>query len=123
MALHTSIVSRYDNNYVKIEISSNGKNPRFYKVPENKVDDFQKEYKKNSNHYPWISSGLILAGAIITTLPTYFLTKGMQKKGIKNFIGCLSGVIGGAGGIYLSAVLDGKSHEKLLKKYNASSVS
>lgn len=122
MALQTSVVSRYDNNYVKLEVSSNGKNPRFYKVPEQKVDNFQKEYKKNSSRYPWISSGLIVAGALITLLPTRYFTKEMKKTGVKNFINFLSGVVGGMGGAYLSAVLDSKSHQKLLEKYGSSSV-
>lgn len=122
MALTSSITGRYDNNDVRVEINSKRQEPRYYRVPENKADAFQREYKKNSARMPWINTGLTLGAIAATIIPMSFLTNKIDSRSIRMLLGVLAGLVGGVGSMYLGAEIEANSHKKLLSKYNAQEI-
>ncbi len=122
MAITTAVTRKFDNNYVQVEIESNRQEPRYYKVPENKADSFQKEYKKNSKKMPWIDTGLTLGAIIVMIVPTFFATKKIESKTARMFLGTLAGLVGGFGAMHLGTKIEENSHSKLLQKYGAEEI-
>lgn len=122
MAITSSVTKNLDNNYVQVEIQSKNRETMYYKVPENKADSFQKEYKKNSKKMPWINTGLTLGAIILAVFPMSLLTQKIEQKSLRMAIGVIAGIIGGVGSMYLGTEIESKSHKNLLKKYNAEKI-
>ena len=122
MTLTSAVTRKFDNGYVQVEIQSKRQEPRYYKVPENNADSFQREYQKNSKKMPWINTGLTLGAIVATIVPVSFLTKNVESKTIRMLSGIIAGLIGGIGSMYLGANIESKSHVKLLQKYNAEEI-
>lgn len=122
MTISSAVTRKFDNGYVQVEIESNRQDTRYYKVPENKSDSFQREYKKNSKKAPWVETGLTMGAIITLIVPTYFATKKIESKTIRMVLGTLAGLIGGIGSIQLGNKIEAKSHTKLLQKHNAEEI-
>ena len=123
MALNSKITRKYDNNYVQVEIGSNSKSARLYKLPADKVDEFTNEYKQNSSKMAWASTGLMMGAILATVMPTYFITAmNISNRVLKPVIGIAVAVAAGIGSIFISSSIERKSHSKLLNKYGAEEV-
>ena len=72
MSVSASITRKLDNNYVQVDITSKKMEPRYYKVPASKADEFCKDFKKTDKRmsrvsdYSFITS--TLAGCVIISL-------------------------------------------------------
>lgn len=119
MGLQSTITHRFDNGYVLVEIGSRNKEPHYYTLPENKADEFQREYKKNSNKLGWASAGVMLAAIAAVLTPVALTTKNIQNKFARNALGVAAGIAGGIGSMFINYKLETNSHQKLLKKYDA----
>ena len=111
----------YDN-YRIVEIDSLNHIPRCYKVPQDKTDSFQQEYKKNQKKSSWITNGLMLFGIIKLIIPVYFLTRKLQNNTLKTIIGVSAGLVGGFIGTKIGNKIEAKNHTSLLKKYRATEI-
>ena len=122
MTLSSSIIKNMNNGYVVVKIGTSDRNIKYYKVPENKADEFQSEYKKNSKKNSLSSTFIMLAAVIAALVPTALLTKKVDNNTKRTLINVGAGV---AGGIMASAAtgrVEQKSYLKLLNKYNAEPV-
>lgn len=119
MALNSAVTRKLDNSYVQVEIGSGKRGPKYYKVPENKADEFQKEYIKSSNKMQWTSTGVMIGAIFTMIIPTYFATASMKNKTLKMALGLTAGLIGGICSMFISDNIEKKSHAKLLKKFDA----
>lgn len=122
MTISSAVTRKFDNGYVQVEIESNRQDTRYYKVPEDRADSFQREYKKNSKKAPWVETGLTMGAIVALIVPTYFATKKIESKSIRMVLGTLAGLTGGIGSIQLGNKIEAKSHTKLLQKYNAEEI-
>ncbi len=118
MSLNIPDLNNY-NNYKIIETDSTVHAPRYYKVPQDKVDGFQSEYKKYQKRFSWITNGLMLTGIITLIIPTYFLTRKIQNNTLKTIIGVTAGLTGGFIGTKVGNKIESKNHSALLMKYDA----
>ena len=119
MALTSSVVKNYDNGYVKIEIGQKNREPKYYLVPENNADTFEKEYKTNAKKMTWASSLLMVGVIVATLLPLSAVLKKIENKTAQTLCGITAGVIGGMASLFISNNIERKSHSKLLQKFNA----
>ena len=122
MAFDSKISKRFDNGYVQVEICPPSGDIKYYKVPENKADEFQNEYKKHRNKADFISSGIMLAGVIVTLLPALYFTKQITNKTTKNIINIGAGITGGLLASFIGNKTEVKNHTKFLKKYDAETI-
>lgn len=119
MELDTKIIKRYENGYVQLEIGSNTLEPKYYKLPESKVDEFQSEFQKNKKKINFINGGILLGTIFGVILAASAFTKNMTNRALKVIINIASGVAGGIGSIAISNAIERNSHQKLMAKYNA----
>ena len=122
MKLESKTVKNYGNGYVQVEIGSNSLNPKYYKVPETKVDEFTKEYENNRKKTEFINGSIFIgfvAGAVCISSA---LSKNITKKAMKVLINIASGVAGGIGSMILTDKIEESSHTKLMQKYDAEAV-
>lgn len=122
MAITTAVTRKFDNNDVQVEVTSKRQELRYYRVPANNADSFQREYKKNSSKMPWINTGLTLGAIVATIVPVSLLTNKIESRSIRMVLGVLAGLTGGIGSMYLGSEIEAKSHKKLLNKYNAQEI-
>ena len=122
MPITTAVTRKMDNNYVQVEVSGKKTDTRYYRVPENMADSFQKEYIANGKKAAWLSNGLMILGIAVMTVASYFLTKKSNDSSLKTLVGLIAGVAGGFTGTFAAAKAEMKSHERLLYKYNASEI-
>lgn len=122
MPITSAVTRKFDNNYVQVEIQGKKYDTRYYKVPEDRADSFQAEYKKNSSKAGWVSNGLMILGLAALTAVSYFATKKMENKSLKTMIAMFAGVTGGIAGTFAGAKIESKNHQNLLYKYNATEI-
>lgn len=120
MAVDFKITRRFSDGCVEVEAGRKNRASNYYKVPENRVDDFKKEYKKNVTKMGWISAGTLTAAIIAVILPVTHFTKNIGKNSIRTVINLMSGVAAGALSMIATNKIEMKSHSKLLEKYDAS---
>jgi len=117
--INSAVTKNYNNGYVQVEIGAPNRAPKYYKVPELKADEFQKEYKNNRKKIKWATAGIMLGAVVAVLLPVSYFTKKIENKTMGKILGIASGVVGGIGAMFLNNKIEINSHEKLLKKYNA----
>lgn len=116
-SIETEVTRKLDNNYVQLDVSGKRMPNRYFKVPQDKVDTFSYEFKKNTNKNN-IDSTLILGGGIFGACTISALLAGKMGKAAKMTIGIVSGILGGILSIWGTTELITKREQKLLKKYD-----
>ena len=95
MTINTSITRKLDNNYVQVEVSSPKASTTFFKVPNNKADEFCREYKKmekkNSKTYNIAFFSSIAIACILMSM----LTKRFESKTPKLLLNIVGGLFAG----------------------------
>ena len=120
MNFTTQITRTFNDNTVQVEVKSKKGVNRYYKVPADKADSFQKEYvKKSKKSY---SSALLAnfaaaAGAVAIAV---IATGSMASKLWRGVISAVSGLVIGTFVSVTGHKNEVKSHKELLNKYNAS---
>lgn len=117
--INSAITKNFSNGYVQVEIGAPHRAPKYYKVPELRADEFQKEYKTDRKRIKWATAGIMLGAVVAVLLPVSYFTKKIENKIAGKILGIASGVLGGIGAMFLNNKIEMNSHEKLLKKYNA----
>lgn len=121
MSIKTAVTRKLDNNYVQVEIKSGNEN-RYYKVPEDKADTFQRQYVANSKKIYWLSSLLTFCAGFGAAGLGFIFTKHMDSKiakyGISGGAGLLSGAI--ATVAYNNKAV--KEHKNFLKEFSATEI-
>ena len=119
MSIDFKITRKFNDGCVQVEAGRKNRVPNYYKVPENRVDEFEKEYKKNSKKIAWISAGTLTAAIIAVLLPVTHFSQKITNKTLRGFLNILAGVVGGTTSMIVNNKIEMNSHSKLLKKYNA----
>lgn len=119
MKLESKTVKNYGNGYVQVEIGSNTLEPKYYKVQEDKADEFVKEYESNRKKSEFLNGTIFIGFVLGTIFTASAFTKNITKKALKVLINILSGVAGGLASIVLTDKIEENSHTKLMQKYNA----
>ena len=122
MALTTEVTKKFNNGYVQVTVNSKNNGSKYYKVPENRADEFQAEYKKNKKKLNWSTTGIMLATIAAVLTPVAFFSKKIENKTYRTLLGIAAGVVGGIGSMLVTNKIEMNSHAKLLKKYNASTI-
>ena len=120
MNFTTQITRTFNDNTVQVEIKSKKGDNRYYKVPADKADSFQKEYVKNSKksyNKSLIANFLAAVGAVGVALVA---TESMTNKLWRGGISLVSGLIIGSFVSITGHKIAVKSHKEMLDKYNAS---
>ena len=123
MKLNSAITKKYNDGYVQVEIGAQNREPKCYKVPELKADEFQNEYKTNSKKVRKITTLIMLSAIASAIAPVAYFSKKIQDKTLRSILGIGSGVAGGIGAMLLSNKFEIKNNTTLLQKYNAEEVS
>ena len=123
MKIDSKVVKNYENGYVKIEISSLDSAPKYYRVPENKADEFQSEYKKNKSKMDWINGGILLGSILGVILAASALTKNIANKAVRAVSNIAAGVAGGIISLFISNKIEQNNYEKFMQKYEAEEIS
>ena len=118
MGLSVEIGKKLDNNCVEVTVNSPKCPTRFFKVPENKADEFCKQYKNNDSNSGFITAGVITGTAIASCSIANILAKNLSKI-YRNGIGVLVGIASVLAATVATAPLAVKREEQVLKQFNA----
>ena len=122
MAITTAVTRKMDNNYVQVEVKARKDDVRYYKVPEQYADTFQKEYVANSKKMSRLSNLMFFLSFPVTVGLSYLCTKKLDNKNLRMAIGVCAGIIGGVGTSYAGVNMTTKNHKAFLEKYNSEEI-
>lgn len=122
MAITTAVTRKLDNNCVQVEVKARKDDVRYYKVPEQKADSFQKEYVANSKKMSRLSNLMFFLSFPVTIGFSYLFTKKIESQSLRTVIGVCAGIIGGIGTAYAGANMTAKNHTEFLQKYNSEEI-
>lgn len=118
MAPIINVTKKLDNNFVQVEIESKNVPKRFFKVPENRSDEFCKSYNKFSTEQSIWSPIRIITPILLVTSTVNLFAKKLGKAG--QWIAAIgAGIATAAGVINLNTQHIIKCENKLLQKHNA----
>jgi len=120
MNFTTQITRTFNDNTVQVEIKSKKGDNRYYKVPADKADSFQKEYIKNSKKTYNRSLFANFASAVGAVAIAVMATGNMASKFWRGAISLASGLVIGTFVSVTGHKSAIKSHKEMLEKYNAS---
>ena len=121
MAVNANITRKLDNNYVQVDITSKKMEPRYYKVPASKADEFCKDFQKTDKRmsrvsdYSFITS--TLAGCVIISLLTRKLNSAARIA-----LGILGGVGAGFTSVFVTSNYVDKKYHQLLQTHQAEEI-
>lgn len=122
MAITTAVTRKLDNNCVQVEVKSPNQGTRYYKVPEDNADTFQKEYVKNSKKMYKLSSFLTFSSVLAAVAATIAITRKMTNKVLKYGTAAIAGI----GASFLASASSqntaAKSHKEFLQNYNSEEI-
>ena len=121
MAPEINITNKLSNNHVQVEIKSKNVPTRYFKVPEQKADEFCKNYKQFEKKQR-INSAIRIAvpAVILCTIANYF-TQGKSKL-IQWTAGIGLGMAGIMGATRWNVKKLIKKEDELLNKHNAEEI-
>jgi len=122
MAVTTAVTRKFDNNFVQVEVKAKKDEPRYYKVPADKADSFQKEYVANSKKMRRLSDAMFFLSFPVTIGLSYLCTKKIESKNLRMLIGVIAGIVGGVGTSYAGVNMTIKNHKEFLEKYNSEEI-
>ena len=122
MAITTAITRNLGNNYVQVEVKNSSEGTRYYKVPKDSADSFQKEYVENSKRMYRLSSLMSVSAALGAGAIALIVARNMTNQIIKYVICGFTGVAAGVGATISSQKTAVKSHTQFLKNYDAKEI-
>ena len=120
MSITTAVTRKLDNNCVQVEIKSDNDATRYYKVPEQKADDFQKEYVANSKKVYNYSSLLSFSSVLGASALALIFTKNIANKILRYGLSAVTGIVAGVITTISTQKAAIKDHKKFLQDYDAS---
>ena len=122
MKVEAKINRKLDENYVQVEVCAKNTNPRYFKVPKEKADEFCKEYIKNDKKMNNTTNIMFVGSALLGSALGQLATYKVKSKAIKLSAGVLGALAGTIGSIYASIdILDKKGNE-FLARFNAEQI-
>ena len=110
MAITTAVTRKLGNDYVQVEVKNSSEGTRYYKVPKESADSFQKEYVANSKKMYRLSTLLSVSA------------RRMTNQLLKYIICGFTGIAAGLGASISSQNTAVKSHTQFLKDYDAKEI-
>ena len=121
MAVSANVTRKLDNNYVQVDVTSKKTEPRYYKVPESKADEFCKEFTKTDKKMSILSD----TSFVISTLLGCAIISILARK-LGGAARIALGILGGVGLGFTSEMISAntmvKKYEQLLKKHDAEEI-
>ena len=122
MTVTVNVIQKLDNQFVKVKAEGDKVPTRYFKVPENKVDEFSSEYNKNINDNKLLGNVLLFTGVIGACAITGLFTKNITNKFVQYGIGIVSGLVGAAGALIGGTKISSKKESRLLNQLQAEEV-
>ena len=122
MAITTAVTRKLGNDYVQVEVKNSSEGTRYYKVPKQSADTFQKEYVENSKKMYRLSTLLSLSATLGAGALALVFAKRMTNQVLKYIICGVTGVVAGIGATISSQNTAIKSHTQFLKDYDAKEI-
>lgn len=123
MGVNTEITRRLDNNYVQVDVSAKKAPTRYFKVPAQNADKFASQYKKQDKNISIVTNTLfgvgVLGGTIIASTIARKLS---QNRTLQFIVGCLGGIGGAIGSVFVSGDYIENRQDKLLNTYGAKEI-
>ncbi len=121
MAVSANVTRKLDNNYVQVDVTSKKTNPRYYRVPESKADQFCKDFTKTDKRMSIISDTSFVVSTLIGCALISLITK--KLSGIARVtLGILGGISLGFASEMFSANMMVKKYQELLKTHQAEEI-
>ncbi len=121
MAVSANVTRKLDNNYVQVDVTSKKTDPRYYKVPESKADQFCKDFTKTDKRMSIISDTSFVVSTLIGCAILSLVTR--KLSGIARIVlGILGGLSLGFASEMISANTMVKKYQQLLKTYQAEEI-
>ena len=118
MAIKLNVTQKLDNNHVQIEVEHPKVPTRYFKVPENKADEFCKAYKQfNTDQSVWSAIRVATPSILLCGIANY-LTKNKSKT-TQWITGIATGLVSVYTALNLNTKLLINKEDSLLKKHNA----
>ena len=122
MSIDVNVLNKFDNN-VLVEINSEkNSKPKFYKVPEQNLDNFINGYKKNDKKTSIVANTAFVTSVFAGVIAASLATKKLKSKVAKWLIGSAGGVAGAVLSILGTSEYIDKSKNKLLKAHNVQEI-
>ncbi|GEM_PF-1722043 len=122
MAITSAVTRNLDNNCVQVEIKSPNQGTRYYKVPKDKADSFQKEYVQNSKKMYRLSSILNFSAVLAAVAITLGITRNVANKVVKYGTSIIAGLGASVLATTSSEKTAVKNHKNFLQSYNAEEI-
>ncbi len=123
MSLDIKVINRLDDKNVQVEVSSDkNHNTKYYKVPEQNVDSFVNEYKKNDKKNSIIANTAFVSSVFAGVILASLATKKLKNTVLKWIIGTAGGIAGAVLSVFGTSEYIDKSKNKMLKAQNAQEI-
>ena len=122
MAITTAVTRKLGNDYVQVEVKNSTEGTRYYKVPKEKADSFQKEYVANSKKMYRLSSLLSVSAVLGASATALLIARKMTNQVLKYVISGFTGIAAGLVATISSQNSAVKSHTQFLKDYDAKEI-
>ena len=122
MAITTAVTRKLGNDYVQVEVKNSSEGTRYYKVPKESADSFQKEYVANSKKMYRLSTLLSVSAALGAGAAALLIARRMTNQLLKYIICGFTGIAAGLGASISSQNTAVKSHTQFLKDYDAKEI-
>ncbi|MCM1004645.1 MAG: hypothetical protein NC408_09955 [Candidatus Gastranaerophilales bacterium] len=118
MTVDTKLTRNLGNNYVQVEASSKKSWTRYFKVPEDRADEFCASYKNHDKKMKKISNVTFVGAPFLGCILALPLTSRLSG-GAKVATGILAGAGMAVGSVFMTASILEKRLNALLKKYDS----
>lgn len=120
--IQTSIVRKLDDKYVQVDATSKNIAPRHFRVENQYVDSFVKEYPQFDKKAGRKSDIIFFASFFTGFLGASILTKKLANQAVKIATNFASAAACGLGCYYLTSKLELKNHDKFLAQHHAQQI-
>ena len=115
MAVSANVTRKLDNNFVQVDVTSKKTEPRYYKVPAARADEFCKEFTKSDKKMSIISDVSFVAATLFGCAVLSIVTRKLGGAA-RILLGLLGGISLGFATEMFSANQMVKQYQQLLKK-------
>ena len=121
MAVSTNVTRKLDNNYVQVDVTSKKAEPRYYKVPASKADEFCKNFQKTDKRMSRISDTSFVLSTIAGCTIIGLLSKKLGGAA-RMTLGIIGGIAAGFASVFACSNMMDKKYHNLLKTYQAEEI-
>ena len=121
MAVSANVTRKLDNNFVQVDVTSKKTEPRYYKVPAARADEFCKEFTKSDKKMSIISDVSFVAATLFGCAVLSIVTRKLGGAA-RILLGLLGGISLGFATEMFSANQMVKQYQQLLKKYQVEEI-